>query len=80
MANKVKSFEEAMGRLEEIVSKMEQGNATLEESLTLFEEGTNLIKQCGKQLDEAELKVVQLMRGTDGEPVEKEFEYDNGIS
>ena len=80
MAKKLKSFEEAMMRVEEIVSKMEQGNATLEESLTLFEEGTALIKQCGKQLDEAELKVVQLVRGADGEPVEKEFVFDDGIS
>ena len=80
MAKKLKSFEEAMMRLEEIVSQMEQGNVTLEESLTLFEEGTALIKQCGKQLDEAELKVVQLMKGADGEPIEKEFVFDDGIS
>jgi len=71
------NFEEALKRLEQIVAKMEQGSAPLEESLALFEEGTSLVRQCSKQLDEAELKVVRLMKGPDGEPVEMEFEYEN---
>ena len=70
-------FEEGLKRLEEIVKKMEQGNVSLEESLQLFEEGTALVARCGKQLDEAELKVVRLMKGPDGNPVEMEFEHGN---
>ena len=69
------NFEDGLKRLEEIVRKMEQGNASLEESLKLFEEGTSLVAQCGKQLDEAELKVVRLMKGPDGNPVEMEYEH-----
>lgn len=72
-----KSFEEALKRLEEIVRQMEQGSVSLEESLRLFEEGTALVRRCGTQLDEAELKVVRLMKGPDGEPVEMEFEHDS---
>lgn len=72
-----KSFEEALKRLEEIVRQMEQGSVSLEESLRLFEEGTALVRQCGTQLDEAELKVVRLMKGPDGEPVEMEFEHES---
>ena len=49
----------------------------MEESLQLFEEGTALVARCGKQLDEAELKVVRLMKGPDGNPVEMEFEHGN---
>ena len=71
------AFEEGLKRLEEIVKKMEQGNVSLEESLQLFEEGTALVARCGKQLDEAELKVVRLMKGPDGNPVEMEFEHGN---
>ena len=67
------SFEEAMKRLDAIVERMEQGSATLDESLSLFEEGTGLIKLCSKKLDDAELKVVQLMKNSDGTPTEKEF-------
>lgn len=72
-----KSFEDALKRLEEIVRQMEQGSVSLEESLRLFEEGTALVRRCGTQLDEAELKVVRLMKGPDGEPVEMEFEHDS---
>lgn len=70
------SFEDAIKRLEVIVDEMEKGNISLEESLSLFEEGTALVKQCSKQLDHAEAKVVQLMKGADGSPVEKEFEHE----
>ena len=75
MGNKL-SFEQALKRLDEIVKQMEQGNVSLEESLKLFEEGTGLAADCGRQLDEAELKVVRLMKGSDGSPVELEFEHD----
>lgn len=40
---KKQSFEENMDRLEEIVSLLEQGDATLGESLTLFTEGSKLL-------------------------------------
>ena len=69
-----KSFESAMKRLEEIVRTMERGELPLEESLKLFEEGTALVRICTRQLDEAEMKIVKLMKGPDGEPVEQEFE------
>ena len=68
------TFEASMARLEEIVKKMERGDVPLEESLTLFEEGTSLVKTCSKLLDEAEMKIVKLMKGADGAPVEVEFE------
>lgn len=74
MEKQRESFELSMKRLEEIVRQMEQGNVSLEESLRLFEEGTGLVARCTKQLDEAELKVVRLMKGPDGMPVETEFE------
>ena len=73
MANKSVKFEEAMGRLDEIVEALERGNVSLEESIRLFEEGTRLSAQCTKLLDEAEKKVVKLLRGPDGAPVEQEL-------
>ena len=68
MAEKKLTFEQAMGRLEEIVSLLERGEAPLEEALSLFEEGTALLKKCSGQLDEAEQKVVKLLAGPKGEP------------
>ena len=67
------TFEESLQRLEAIVRQMEQGNVSLQESLKLFEEGSKLARQCWSLLDEAELKVVRLMKGPDGNPVEMEF-------
>ena len=71
------SFEQALQRLEEIVKQMERGSLSLDESLRLFEEGTALVRSCGAQLDQAELKIVRLMKGPDGNPVEMEFEHGN---
>ena len=73
MAEQTVTFEQALMRLEEIVKQMERGNVSLDESLRLFEEGTGLIQQCSGQLNQAELKIVCLMKGPDGQPVEMEF-------
>ena len=74
MAENSTTVEASLTRLEEIVKKMESGDLPLEEALSLFEEGTALVKSAGKLLDDAELKVVKLMKGPDGAPVETEFE------
>lgn len=74
MAGKKKSFEEQISRLEEIVSQLEHGDVQLSDSLALFEEGTKLVASCSGMLDEAEQKVVKLMKGADGAPVELPFE------
>ena len=68
-----KTFEENMARLEEIVGKLEKGDAQLSDSLKLFEEGTKLIAACSQELDAAEQKVVKLMKGPDGAPIESDF-------
>ena len=47
-----KSFEEQLGRLEEIVALLERGDAPLADSLALFEEGTGLAGACTALLDE----------------------------
>lgn len=70
------SFEQALGRIDEIVKLLERGDAPLEQSLNLFEEGTRLIKNCGKLLDEAEQKVVRLRKGADGQPEELPFDME----
>lgn len=54
------SFEDAINRLEELVSELENGKAPLAQSLKLFEEGIALVSDCKKQLDEAEQKVKML--------------------
>ena len=76
MNSKNKTFEQSMTRLEEIVRTMERGEAPLEESLKLFQEGTELIRSCGKILEDAELQVTKIMTAPDGSHVEVEFEHE----
>ena len=71
-----KTFEENMMRLEQIVRAMERGDVALEESLNLFKEGTELVRSCGKLLDEAELQVKMVMTAQDGTPVLEDFAHD----
>ncbi len=78
MGGKKKTVEEQIDRLEAIVSQLEKGDAQLADSLALLEEGTKLIAACSRELDQAEQKVVKLMKGPDGAPVELPFEEQEG--
>lgn len=73
MNQKNTTFEANMARLEQIVRAMERGDVPLEESLKLFQEGTELVRSCGKLLDDAELQVKKVLAGPDGTPVTEEF-------
>ena len=59
-------FEDALSKLEKIVSKLEDGEIPLEESLKLFEEGIRLSRLCNQKLEEAEKRVEILMKGKNG--------------
>lgn len=62
------SFEEAMGELEAVVSRLERGDVPLEDSIALYERGAELKKRCETKLKEAEEKVAQITLGADGAP------------
>lgn len=55
------TFEEAFAKLEEVVRRLETGGLSLEESLALYEQGRLLAAYCARKLEEAELKVQQLL-------------------
>ena len=60
------SFEDALSRLETIVSRLESGQAPLEESITLYEEGARLKGHCEARLKAAQLRVEKIVVGSDG--------------
>ncbi len=62
------SFEDALARLETIVSRLESGQAPLEESITLYEEGARLKAHCESRLKAAQLRVEKIVVGPDGQP------------
>ena len=57
----VPHFEDALKKLESIVSKMEGGELSLEEALKHFEEGIALTRDCQNALKQAEQRVQVLM-------------------
>jgi len=61
------SFEDALQRLEAIVSKLESGQAPLEESIALYEEGAGLKAHCEARLKAAQLRVEKIVVGPDGQ-------------
>ena len=71
------SFEQSLGRLDEIVRHLEKGDLPLSDSLALFEEGTGLLSSCSKMLEEAEQMVVKLRKGADRQPEELPFEDED---
>ena len=54
------TFEQAMEQLEQIVTRMEEGNLTLEESLKQYEQGVKLTSFCEQILKTAQLRVMEL--------------------
>ena len=71
------TFEQAMQRLEEIVSLLEDGKAPLNESMALFEEGTKLSAYLSQLLDTAEQKVT-MITVRDGAETEIPFATQEG--
>ena len=60
------SFEEAMAELEQVVAKLESGQAPLDQSIDLYERGAKLKERCEGSLKDAELRVNKIIVGKDG--------------
>jgi exodeoxyribonuclease VII small subunit len=68
------TFEERLGRLEQIVEKLESGEVGLDESLKLYAEGAGLIRECRTTLAEAEKKIARLTETASGDVATEPFE------
>jgi exodeoxyribonuclease VII small subunit len=62
------AFEAALKRLEEIVRKLESGEAPLDEAIELYSEGDRLKQQCEARLQAAQARIEQIQFGRDGAP------------
>jgi exodeoxyribonuclease VII small subunit len=54
------SFESAQQELEQIVERLERGQADLDEAIALWERGEELLRFCLGRLEEAEGKIEEL--------------------
>jgi exodeoxyribonuclease VII small subunit len=74
--NSETNFESALAELEQVVREMEAGNIPLETGLALFERGVELLHQCKKTLEQAELRIRQLVQvDENGQYQLKPFEH-----
>ena len=70
------TFEEAFERLEQAVEAMDGGDLSLDEALAHFEEGMKLARYCERLLDDAELRVQQLLADSAGSLTLAPFESE----
>ena len=56
------TFEGAQAELEQIVARLEQGQASLDDAIALWERGEHLYAFCRARLDAAQGKVEELAR------------------
>ncbi len=59
------TLEEAFGRLDELVERLEDRDVSLEESFQIYKEGMDLLKCCNEKIDTVEKKMQQI--NADGE-------------
>lgn len=62
------TFEDALRALEDVVRKLESGEAKLDESIDLYERGEALRAHCQKRLDAAQARIEKIVAGPDGKP------------
>lgn len=60
------SFEDALRALEQVVRKLESGEAKLDESIELYERGEKLRAHCQARLDAAQARIEKIVTGSDG--------------
>ncbi len=60
------SFEQALDKLEAIVSKLENGDVPLELAIELFQEGMQLSRLCGGKLEQVEQRIELLIESEQG--------------
>ncbi len=66
------SFEQALEKLENIVSQLESGQIKLEDAVKVYEEGNQLKKICEEKLKNAQMKVEKLLLDKQDKPVSTE--------
>jgi exodeoxyribonuclease VII small subunit len=61
-------FERAVGELESIVKRLEEGKVPLEESVAIYERGEALKRRCEDLLRQAEARVERITLDAGGKP------------
>ena len=70
------TFEQALAELEQIVARLESGQAPLEDSIRMYERGSLLKAHCEHRLEAARLRVEKIVVGAGGAPAAEPAEFD----
>ena len=62
------SYEQALSALEDVVRRLEGGDAALDESIALYERGEALRKHCQARLDAAQARIEAIVLDAGGKP------------
>jgi len=73
VAQKELSFEQALANLEEIIQRMESGEAPLDSLITHYQTGVKMLKLCREKLESAEMNIKEVQE-KDKELIKKDFE------
>jgi exodeoxyribonuclease VII small subunit len=60
------SFEKALSAFEDVVARLERGDASLQDSITLYERGGKLKRQCEYLLAQAEMRIEKMTLDNEG--------------
>jgi len=58
---KENSFENALEKVEGIISSLEEGDLPLKKKIEKFKEGAELLRLCKKELKEAEMSIQKIL-------------------
>lgn len=61
--NNMLPLEQALGRLEEIIGKLEDRDIPLEESFNLYKQGVELVRYCEQSVSQVEQQLIVLQKG-----------------
>ena len=67
------SFEEALGKLENIVRELESGGIKLDDAISAYEQAVALKQLCENKLEAAKLKIEKIESANNGEITTSEF-------
>jgi|SaaInlStandDraft_1057018.scaffolds.fasta_scaffold280974_1 exodeoxyribonuclease VII small subunit len=73
VAQKELSFEQALANLEEIIQRMESGEAPLDSLITHYQTGVKMLKLCREKIESAEMNIKEVQE-KDKELIKKDFE------
>jgi exodeoxyribonuclease VII small subunit len=62
------SFEQALAKLEAIVTRLESGDTPLDEAIGLYELGNKLRRRCADRLDAAQARIEAIRLDAEGRP------------